>query len=184
MYEKETLCKITGAMNVFAESCAFSYSVWLSYLVIKKVNNPTSDFKFLHLMAHLITLALSFTALMGIWLSFGFGLSVYFFTQIKAITFIQSTLSCGIALKSERTIGDLIRCWPIIYLPICIFHFIYLQFKVPHLIKSTVNIFHIKFHHKGQELYFVMEYLYAVFCVLHSFEIFSCSCLLLNREKL
>lgn len=80
MYEKETLCKITGAMNVFAESCAFSYSVWLSYLVIKKVNNPTSDFKFLHLMAHLITLALSFTALMGIWLSFGFGLSVYFFT--------------------------------------------------------------------------------------------------------
>ena len=60
------MCEITGVINVFAESCAINYTVWMSYLVLKKVNNPTSNFKVFHILAHVLTLLTSIALVLTI----------------------------------------------------------------------------------------------------------------------
>lgn len=77
------MCEITGAMNIFCESMAFNYSVWLSYLMMKKVNNPTSNFVVLHLVTHIFTVIQSIVLVIAIYFTFGFGISV----SIKLINY-------------------------------------------------------------------------------------------------
>ncbi|CDW82893.1 1-phosphatidylinositol-4-phosphate 5-kinase [Stylonychia lemnae] len=60
---------------------AFNYSLWISMLVLRKVNNPTNNLKILHITAHAITVLVSICALLGIYYSFGFGLSVKLFIK-------------------------------------------------------------------------------------------------------
>eukprot|EP00347_Sterkiella_histriomuscorum_P022007 403332010 len=110
---------------------AFSYLVWFSYLVKKMVTSPTSNFQSLTMTAHIVTILSSCVFSLAIFLTFGFGLS--------------STLTCGISMSKEKSYGDFVRCWPIFLLPICIYHFVFLQREVPSLIRSSYSVFVIFF---------------------------------------
>lgn len=70
------MCGITGAISVFVEMCAFTYSVWLTYLVKRLVTNPTSSFKVVSAVAHLLTPLLALGFIICIYIFNGFGVSV------------------------------------------------------------------------------------------------------------
>ena len=66
-------------------------------------------------------------------------------------------------MTNERTATDLIRCWPIILLPICIYHFFYLQRRVPLLIRSSVGLYHPTLSiYIGQVLYILVQRVYYI----------------------
>ena len=50
--------------------------MWLSYLVKKKIKEPTSNFKVLGIFAHLSTLVFSVLFVVAINYTFGFGIGV------------------------------------------------------------------------------------------------------------
>ncbi|CDW79635.1 phosphatidylinositol phosphate kinase pipk5 [Stylonychia lemnae] len=87
LVREDAICQVTGGLNILSEMMAFLY--------------------LLSTLAHIITALISITFTLAIFLTFGFGLSVPFDLISNLIYYLQSTLTCGIALQKEKSYGDL-----------------------------------------------------------------------------
>jgi hypothetical protein len=127
--EEELACQITGSIRTITEISAYLYVMQFSYLILRKVTDITANFKRLTSLTHMISI--------GIPVSYGI---IVLFTVKYGISVM---VTCGI--KSTENYAGVIRCWPILMLPFCLYNYWNLYKKTPALVKSTVKYFLIQY---------------------------------------